>query len=339
MTEIDLTAAIDAALGQAMADDQRILIIGEDVPAMRRGLLARFGPDRVLETPISESAFLGAGVGAALGGLCPVVEIMFVDFLSVALSQLANEAAMIGTFSGGRWSVPLTIRSACGGGYGDAGQHEQALWGQLAAIPGVVVAVPSIPSDAAGLTLSLLGHPGPSVLLEHKLLSAMWRDELGGAHRRGVDLGVPTSDDALASGRLEPVPLGRAAIRRHGADVSIISVGVGVHRAIEAATRLAEDGIDAAVVDLRTVAPLDVETVCEVAGGSRAVLVVDEDYTAFGLSGEIAAVLAENGITRPFARVATSGVIPYARHLELETLPSVDRILQATRTLTTTPFR
>ena len=337
MSEIDLTAAIDAALKQAMAEDERILIIGEDVPAMRRGLLARFGPDRVMEAPISESAFLGAGVGAALGGLRPVVEIMFVDFLSVALNQLANEAAMIGTFSGGRWPVPLTIRSACGGGYGDAGQHEQALWGQLAAIPGLVVAVPSIASDAAGLTLSVLDHAGPSVLLEHKLLSAMWRDELGGAHRRGVDLDVPTSDDALASGRIEPVPLGRAAIRRNGEDVSIISVGVGVHRAIEAATRLAEGGIGAAVVDLRTVAPLDVETVCEVARSSKTVMVVDEDYTTFGLSGEIAAVLAEHGITRPFARVATTGVIPYARHLEAETLPSVARIIEATRTLTATP--
>ncbi len=129
------------------------------------------------------------------------------------------------------------------------------------------------------------------------------------------------------------VPLGRAAIRRTGADVAIISLGVGMHWPMEAAARLAEGGIEAAVVDLRTVAPLDVETLCDVAGSSRTVLVVDEDYVSFGLSGEITAVLAEQGITRPFARVATTGIIPYARHLEVESLPSVDRIMQATRTL------
>lgn len=337
MNEIDLTPAIDAALAQAMAGDERILVIGEDVPALRRGLLARFGPGRVIEAPISESAFLGAGVGAALGGLRPVIEIMFVDFLSVALHQLANEAAMIDTFSGGRWRVPLTIRAACGGGYGDAGQHEQALWGQLAAIPDVVVAVPSIPSDAAGLMLALLDHQGPSVLLEHKLLSATWRDEVGGAHRHGVDLDVPSSDEAPVSGSIAPLPLGRAAVRRPGSDVAVFSVGVGVHRAVEAATRLTESGVEAAVVDLRTVAPLDVDTVCEVAAGSRTVLVVDEDYRAFGLSGELAAVLAEHGIARPFARVATTGIIPYARHLEAEVLPSVDRIIAAARRLAAAP--
>lgn len=339
MSGMDLTGAIDAALEQAMADDARIVIIGEDVPAMRRGLLARFGPERVMEAPISESAFLGAGVGAALGGLRPVVEIMFIDFLSVALHQLANEAAMIGTFSGHTWPVPLTIRAACGGGYGDAGQHEQALWGQLAAIPDLVVAVPSTPSDAARLTLSVLDHPGPAVLLEHKLLSALWRDEAAGAHRSSVDLDVPLSDDVLVPGAIEPAPLGRAEIRRAGRDIAAISVGVGAHRAVQAAATLAEDGIDMAVVDLRTVAPLDVETVCEVADAVSAVVVVDEDYARFGLSGEIAAVLAEHDIARPFARVATTGVIPYARHLEAAVLPSVDRVVAAARTLTVAPPR
>jgi pyruvate dehydrogenase E1 component beta subunit len=285
-----------------------------------------------MEAPISESAFLGAGVGAALGGLRPVVEIMFVDFLSVALHQLANEAAMIGTFSGGRWPVPLLIRAACGGGYGDAGQHEQALWGQLAAIPGVVVAVPSTAADAAGLTLALLRHQGPSVLLEHKLLSELWRQELGGAHRPGVDLDVPTEAEPI--GAIEEVPLGRAALRRRGTDIAILSLAVGVHRALEAATRLAGEGVEATVLDLRTVTPLDVEAIAEAAGGAGAVLVVDEDYAGFGLSGEVAAVLAERSIHLPFARVATSGVIPYARRLERQALPSVDRILDAARVLT-----
>ncbi len=332
MSEIDITIAIDAALGQAMAADERILIIGEDLPAMRRGLLARFGPERVMEAPISESAFLGAGVGAALGGLRPVVEIMFVDFLSVALHQLSNEAAMLGYFSAGQWPVPLVIRAACGGGYGDAGQHEQSLWGQLAAIPGVAVAVPSTAVDAAGLTLSLLERDGPSVLLEHKLLSAMWREELGGTHRSGIGLDVPSSYP-LPAGSLEPVPLGSAAVRREGSDVVAFSVAVGVHRSMEAAEILAGEGTEAAVVDLRTVWPLDTETICGMAHSARAVVVVDEDYASFGLSGEIAAVLAENGIARPFARVATTGVIPYARHLEREVLPSVERIAEAVRRL------
>lgn len=332
MSHIDITTAIDGALGQAMAADERILVIGEDVPAMRRGLLARFGPERVMEAPISESAFLGAGVGAALGGLRPVVEIMFVDFLSVALHQLSNEAAMLGFFSAGRWPVPLVIRAACGGGYGDAGQHEQALWGQLAAIPGVAVAVPSTAVDAAGITLSLLERDGPSVLLEHKLLSAMWREELGGTHRPGIGLDVPSSDP-LPAGPLERVPLGSAVVRREGSDVVAFSVAVGVHRSMEAAAILAGEGTEVGVVDLRTVSPLDTETICRMAHGARAVVVVDEDYASFGLSGEIAAVLAENEITRPFARVATTGVIPYARHLEREVLPSVERIAEAMRRL------
>ena len=178
MSGIDITAAIDRAIAQAMASDDRIVVIGEDVPALRRTLLAGFGPERVVEAPISESAFLGAGVGAALGGLRPIVEIMFVDFLSVALHQVVNEAAMIGPFSDGRWPVPMMIRAACGGGYGDAGQHEQAMWGLLAGIPGLTVVAPSTPLDAAGLTLSLLDHDGPSILLEHKLLSEMWMAEL-----------------------------------------------------------------------------------------------------------------------------------------------------------------
>lgn len=334
MTAVDLGSAIDAALDQAMSEDDRIVIIGEDVPAMRRHLLTRHGPGRVIEAPISESAFLGAGVGAAMGGLRPVVEIMFVDFLSVGLHALANEAAMVSTFSGGGWPVPLLIRSACGGGYGDAGQHEQALWGQIAAIPGVAVAVPSCGADAAGLTLSLLNHEGPAVLLEHKLLSRMWREEVAGDHREGVSFDVPDEHDPLPPpGSIRPLPLGRARRVRHGSDAVIITLAAGVHRSIRAAGALAKEGIDAGVIDLRTVSPLDAEGIRLAAGDARSVLVVDEDYVAFGLSGEIAAVLAEAGIHRPYARVATTGVIPYARHLEAETLPSIGRIADAVRAL------
>ncbi len=333
MTGPDITTAIDRAIAQAMSADERILVIGEDVPALRRTLLTRFGPDRVIEAPISESAFLGAGVGAALGGLRPIVEIMFIDFLSVALHQLVNEAAMIGPLSNGRWPVPMMIRAACGGGYGDAGQHEQALWGMLAGVPGLTVVAPSTPLDAAGLTLSLLAHDGPSILLEHKLLSEMWMTELAGTHREGVEFDVPETPPEIWPASLQPVPIGEAIVRRERGEVAIFSLAVGVHRAMQAACELEQRGTECTVIDLRTVSPLDVATVCDVAGRCEAVMVVDEDYGPFGLSGEIAAVLAEAGIHRPFARVAATGVIPYAVDLEREVLPSVPRIVAAVERL------
>ena len=333
MSDVDLTSAIDQAISLAMAADETIVVIGEDVPALRRNLLTEFGPERVIEAPISESAFLGAGVGAALGGLRPIVEIMFVDFLAVALHQVTNEAAMIGPLSGGRWPVPLMIRSACGGGYGDAGQHEQALWGLLSGIPGLTVVAPSTPLDAAGLTLSMLTLGGPSILLEHKLLSAMWLGELAGTHREGLVAEVPDVLTQSLPGRIDPVPIGVAAVRREGRHLAVFTIAVGVHRSIDASARLAASGTECTVVDLRTVSPLDVQTVCDVAERSEAVLVVDEDYGAFGLSGEIAAVLAEAGIHRPFARVTATGVIPYAVHLEREVLPSVQRIVEAAERL------
>ena len=238
MSGIDITAAIDRAIAQAMGADDRIVVIGEDVPALRRTLLAEFGPERVIEAPISESAFLGAGVGAALGGLRPIVEIMFVDFLSVALHQVVNEAAMIGPFSDGRWPVPMMIRAACGGGYGDAGQHEQAMWGLLAGIPGLTVVAPSTPLDAAGLTLSLLDHDGPSILLEHKLLSEMWMAELAGTHREGVEIDVPCKPDEIWPDVVQPVPIGDATVRKDGGQVAMFSLAVGAHRAMEAAATL-----------------------------------------------------------------------------------------------------
>ena len=326
--------AIDRSVAAAMAADERIVVFGEDVPMIRRELLVRFGPDRVFDAPISESAFLGAAVGAALGGLIPIVEIMLVDFLGVALSALLNEAAKIEAFSGGSWRVPMVVRATCGGGYGDGGQHEQALWGLLGGIAGLTVVVPSTPADAAGLMVSAVGHGGPVVFLEHKLLSQVWLDTMGGASRSQVAFDVP---EAGAHGKVaEPpaaVPIGRANVVRSGDDVAILSIGVGVHRALEAAGHLADDGIEAAVIDLRTVAPLDRSTIYAQARSTGRVLVVDEDYVGFGLTGEISAVIAEAGIPVRFARVATEGVIPYARHLEDETLPNVERIRLAAQKL------
>ncbi len=322
--------AIEAALRQAMAADPTIVIFGEDVHMLRRNLYVQFGPARVRPTPISESAFLGAAVGAAMAGLKPVVEIMLIDFIGVALDALLNQASKIESFSGGKWRAPMVVRASCGGGYGDAGQHEQNLWGMLAGIPGLAVAVPSNPADAAGLMLSALEWPGPVVYLEHKLLSDYWLEYLGRGNRETVDFDIPAEG---ASGDvphpLEAIPFGRARMECEGRDLTIATLGVSVHRASEAAGLLKVRGISAAVIDLRTVSPLDRETVVREVGASGALLVVDEDYRDFGLSGELAACMLEAGLKPRFARVATEGVIPYARHLEDAALPSVERIQEA----------
>lgn len=332
MTEFG--AAIDLALGNAMRDDPRIVIFGEDTPLLRRELLVRFGPDRVRGTPISESAFLGTAVGAALGGLRPVVEVQLVDFLMVGLSALVNEAAKIEAFSGGRWTVPMVVRATCGGGYGDGGQHEQALWGMLAGVPGLAVVVPSTPSDAAGLMRSSLEHDGPVVFLEHKLLSAQWREAMAGARRTSMEFDVPpTGADGPV---LDPPPavlLGSAAERRTGSDVALISLGVAAHRCLSAAEVLAERGVDCTVIDLRSVAPLDHAAIVAAARRTERVVVVDEDYLRGGLSGEVAAVIAEAGISARFVRVTTETTIPYARDLEYATLPNVARVIEAVESL------
>lgn len=172
MRTLTFAEAIEDALATAMAQDSRVVILGEDVHMLRLNLYTRFGEKRVRPTPISEGAFIGAAVAASLGGLLPVVEVMLVDFLAVALDALLNHAAKVDAFSGGKWQAPLVVRAACGGGYGDGGQHEQSLWGWLAHIPGLAVVVPSTPADAGGLLLAAIQHKGPVVYLEHKLLSA-----------------------------------------------------------------------------------------------------------------------------------------------------------------------
>lgn len=334
MTELEFGEAIDTAVAVAMAGDERIVVFGEDVPMLRRGLLLRFGPNRVRATPISESAFLGAAVGAAMAGARPLVEIMLVDFLGVAMSALLNEAAMIGTLSGGRVKVPMVVRATCGGGYGDAGQHEQSLWGMLGGIPGLAVVVPSTPADGAGLMLAALAHDGPVVFLEHKLLSQQWLRLMGGAGRPTVTFDVPAAGARGAvPAPLRPVPIGEAATRREGRDLTILSLAVGVHRSLEASERLAAQGIDAGVIDLRSASPLDRGAILEAARRTGRILVVDEDYLAFGLSGEIAAVIAESGTTVRFGRIGSESVIPYARHLESRVLPSAERITEAARRL------
>ena len=335
MRELGFAAAIEEALCQSMAEDERIVVFGEDVPGLRMNLYTQFGEQRVRAAPISESAFLGAAVGAAMSGLRPVVEIMLIDFLPVAADALVNQAAKIEAFSGGRWRVPMVVRAACGGGYGDGGQHEQALWAWLAHIPGLSVVVPSTPADAGGLLLGALADGGPVIYLEHKLLADYWRDYLGSGGRPTVSYDVPkTGETGPVPDTWAPIPLGRSAIRREGTDLTMVSVGVGVHRAIEAADRLAaEQGIQAGVIDLRSVQPLDRGAVWEAVGSSGRLLVVDEDYRDFWLSGELAATVLEAGVDAKFARVCVESTIPFDQRRERHVLPNVDRILSAAATL------
>ncbi len=330
MRQIGFSDAIDDALGQAMAADPRIVLLGEDVQALHAPLFARFGRQRVMNTPISESAFLGAAVAASMAGLRPVAEIMLVDFIGVALDALLNHAAKIAAFSGGRWQAPLVVRTSCGGGYGDGGQHEQSLWGWLAHIPGLAVVVPSTPADAGGLMLASLKLGSPVVFMEHKLLSSRWLDFLGSGGRETVSYDVPAEGTLGSAPDIwEPLPIGKAAACRDGSDLTIATLGVGVHRALQAAVRLEQQGVSAGVVDLRSVSPLDKGTLCREVRRTGRMLVVDEDYEGFGLSGELAAVALEEGLEFKYARVCTQATIPYARHLEGKTLPSVERIVRA----------
>jgi pyruvate dehydrogenase E1 component beta subunit len=330
--------AIEQALAEAMAKDPNIIILGEDVHTLRRNLFVRFGQKRVRHTPISESAFLGAAVGAAMAGLRPVAELIMVDFVAVCVDALLNHAAKLDVFSGGRWQCPLVVRMACGGGYGDGGQHEQSLWGWLAHIPGMSVVVPSTPADAYGLMLSALEQDSPVIYMEHKLLADYWLEFLGSGGRKTVSFDVPGEGAAGPIPRgTGSVPIGEAVIRRSGTDLTIVSLGVGVHRSLEAAELLESKGISAEVIDLRTVTPLDKDLVCGAVSKTRRLLCVDEDYEQFGLSGELAAIVLEKGLSPSYARVCTRTTIPYARHLEDETLPNVQRIVETASRLVSAP--
>jgi pyruvate dehydrogenase E1 component beta subunit len=328
MAELGYGEAIDQAIEHAMARDDTIVLIAEDAPLLRPALYARFGADRVLAAPISEAAFVGAATGAAMGGLRPVVELYMVDFVAVALDAVLNQMAKLEAFSAGTWPCPVLLRAPCGGGYGDGGQHGQALWGTLAAIPGLTVVAPSTPADAYALTKTALSHPGPVVLLESKLLSAEWLGVLGAGGRDTVSFDVPA---AGARGPIDeaPVPFGAAAVRRAGSDVTLCAVSVGVHRALAAAAALAEDGVSCEVIDLRSLRPLDAATVTASVRKTGALVVVDEDYRAYGLSGELAAVALEAGLAPRYARVCVDDTLPYARDLEAAALPNVARIRAA----------
>ena len=338
MKTMKFSEAVDDVLGKEMDRDPRIVLMGEDIAAFRLPLYTRFGEERVRSAPISEAGFVGAAVAAAMAGLRPVVELWMVDFVTVAMDALVNHAAKTEVLSGGLWKVPLVIRASCGGGYGDAGQHEQSLWGWLAHIPGLDVVVPSNPADAGGLMLSALRSDGPVVFCEHKLLSERHLEYLVTGGRKNLDLDIP---EAGASGGVplpwEPVPLGSASVRREGRDLTMVSLGVSVFRCLEAAESLEKEGISSCVIDLRSVSPLDAATVLESISKTGRMLVVDEDYRECGLSGELAAAVMEAGVRASYARVCTEDTIPFARGLAEKTVPHTQRIVEAGRRLAGVP--
>ncbi len=328
-TERKLTTqkAIAEAIAQEMEEDDRVFVMGEDVGVYggifgaTEGLLDRFGTGRVIDTPISETGFIGAAVGAAINGMRPIVELMFVDFFGVCMDQIYNNMAKIHYFSGGNVKVPVVLTTAVGGGYSDAGQHSQTLWGMFAHLPGMKVVVPSNPYDAKGLMISAIRDDNPVVYMFHKgVLGLGWMTN----NPRATGM-VPES--------AYEVPIGQAAVAREGTDVTIATIGLSVHRALDAAEELESKGVSAEVLDLRSLVPLDRDAIVESVEKTHRLLVVDEDYHSFGMSGEVIATATEGAfdyLDAPPTRVTTPDVpIPYSHPLETWALPSVERIVEA----------
>ena len=316
--------ALAEGIGQEMERDPSVFVLGEDIGAYggifgaTGGLLEKFGPERVLDTPISETAFIGLGIGAAVEGMRPVVELMFADFFGVCMDQIYNHMAKIHFESGGNVKVPMVLMMAAGGGYSDAEQHSQCLWGTFAHLPGMKVVVPSNPADAKGLMISAIRDDNPVVYIFHKgVMGLPWMAK----NPRSI---APVPEEAYET------PIGQAAVVRTGRDATVVTLSLSVHHALDVAEKMAGDGVDLEVIDLRSLVPLDTATILSSVAKTGKLLIVDEDYQSFGLSGEIAARVAETdpGLLRvPLRRVAVPDVpIPYARSLERAVLPTPERI-------------
>jgi pyruvate dehydrogenase E1 component beta subunit len=323
--------AISEGIAQEMDRDKTVFVMGEDVGVYggifgaTEGLLAKFGPERIMDTPISETGFIGAATGAALSGMRPIVELMFVDFFGVCMDQIYNHMAKIHYESGGNLKVPVVITTAIGGGYGDGAQHSQTLYGLFAHLPGLKVVVPSTPYDAKGLMISAIRDDNPVLYMFHKgIMGLGW---------------MTPNPRATGDVPEEPytVPIGKADVKRSGRDLTIVTVSLMVHRALDAADDLAKDGIEAEVLDLRSVIPLDREAIVESVRKTRRLLVVDEDYRSFGMSGEVITTVVEGAfdyLDAPPARLALPDVpIPYSRPLEEFVLPNRVKIAAAARAL------
>ncbi|QCB95686.1 alpha-ketoacid dehydrogenase subunit beta [Arthrobacter sp. PAMC25564] len=312
--------ALRAGIREAMQRDPRVFLMGEDVGAyggsfaVSLGLLEEFGPERIRDTPLSESGFVGAGIGAALGGMRPIVEIMTVNFSLLALDQIVNNAASLLHMSGGQFHVPLVIRMTTGAGRQLGAQHSHSLEGWYAHIPGLRILAPATLADARGMLWTALEDPDPVLIFEHGSL---------------YNVAGELDDDA------GPVDIDTAAIRRPGQDLSLITYGGTLPAVLDAAEQLAGEGIDAEVLDLRTLRPLDEATILASVARTHRAVVVDEGWRSGSISAEISARITEHAffdLDAPVGRVCSAEVpIPYAKHLELAALPSVERIVAAAR--------
>jgi pyruvate dehydrogenase E1 component beta subunit len=322
MTKTTYREAARSALRDALRSDPRVFLMGEDVGryggafAVSHGLLAEFGPERVRDTPLSENTFVGAGIGAALGGLRPIVEVMTINFSLLCLDQVVNNAATLRHMSGGQLSVPMVVRMATGAGRQLAAQHSHSLEGWYAHVPGIKVVAPGTAADARALLLAALREPDPVFVFEHACLYPMEGevDETAG-----------------------PGELGRAAVRREGRDLSVITYGGSLPKTLAAADLLAADGIEAEVVDLRSLRPLDTATILASVAKTHRALVVDEGWRTGSLAAEVSARIMEGGfydLDGPVQRLCSAEVpMPYAGHLEAAALPQPPTIAAAARAM------
>ena len=319
-TRMTYREAARQAIRAALHADPRVFLMGEDIGhyggcfAVTKGLLQEFGPERIRDTPLSESAFVGAGIGAALGGLRPIVEIMTVNFSLLALDQILNNAATLCHMSGGQLHVPLVIRMATGAGRQLAAQHSHSLEGWYAHIPGVRILAPATIDDARGMLAAALACPDPTLLFEH--------------------ISLYNTEGELTPGT-ERVDIEHAAVRRPGRDVTLITYGGSLHKALTAAQELARGGIEAEVIDLRTLRPLDDATIMSSVRRTRRAVIVDEGWRSGSLAAEIGMRIVEQAfydLDAPLARVCSAEVpLPYPSHLEEAALPSPARIVDAVR--------
>lgn len=318
--EITYAQALNEALRESMEKDENIVLFGEDIGhyggvfKVTKGLYEQFGKERVIDTPISESGFTGISIGAAMTGLRPIIEIMWIDFSLVAVDQILNQAAKMSYMSGGQTKVPLVIRTQGGGGRGNAAQHSQSLEGLFASIPGLKVVCPSTPYDAKGLLKAAIAEPSPVIFVEHKLLY----------NTKGI---VPEDDYVI--------PLGVADVKREGNDATIVALSRMVPYSLEAAKELEKEGIDVEVIDLRSLVPLDIETVLRSVRKTNRLVVVHEAHRTYGWGAEIATRVQEEAfdeLDAPVLRVAAEDVpIPYNMDLEREMLPQVRDIIEAVK--------
>jgi pyruvate dehydrogenase E1 component beta subunit len=320
MREVTYREAVRDGLAAAMRNDESVFIMGEDIAEMggsmgvTQGLLEEFGAERVRNTPISEMAIVGAGIGAAMAGMRPIVEIMYEDFLTLSLEQIVNQAAKHRYMSGGQITVPLTIRTQGGAGWSPGAQHAQQLEAWLVHIPGLKVAYPSTPEDVRGMLWTAIYDDNPVVFFEHRLLYPV----------KGQ---VPEE--------LEPIPFGKARVAREGTDVTVIAIGPLVHRALEAAKQAEEDGISVEVVDPRTLQPLDEETLIASVKKTNRAVVAHEAVTRMGFGAEVAAVLqyqAFDYLDAPIERVgAKFAPLAFAPVMEQYVVPHAEDVLAAVR--------